>query len=126
MPDLFTPSDILSQYAEKDAVGCFDRFWSAYPRKIGKGAARKSYERALKKVSHEIIMHGLSQQLPDMQSKEKQFIPHASTWLNQERWEDEPEEPNSMAGGGGSNSNAGADQVDVAARAYRTPSKDLF
>lgn len=73
----------------------FDDFWSTYPRKIGKGAARQSYSKALKKISPERIMIGLSQSMAHWAAEgtEKTFIPHASTWLNQERWEDEYETP---------------------------------
>lgn len=79
-------------------ASAFDDFWSYYPRKVGKGAARKAYTKALKLTTHDDIMFGLSEQMPSMQSKETQFIPHASTWLNSERWNDEPEEPTSPAG----------------------------
>lgn len=69
----------------------FNEFWAAYPRKVGKGQARKAYAKALRIASHDDIMFGLSQQRPSMEAKEPQFIPHASTWLNGERWDDEPE-----------------------------------
>jgi len=63
----------------------FELFWRDYPRKIGKGAARTAFQRSLKKVDPEVIIRTLrNYSFP----KEMQFIPHASTWLNQERWED--------------------------------------
>ena len=37
------------------------------------------------------IMTGLHRQLSYYASKEQQFIPHPTTWLNQERWSDEPQ-----------------------------------
>jgi len=67
---------------------CFDEFWQKYPLKVGKGAARKSYLKAIKKTSHEKIMDGLSRYDPD-----PNFICHPSTWLNQERWDDEHDSP---------------------------------
>ena len=66
----------------------FDEFWQKYPLKVGKGAARKSYLKATKKTSHEKIMDGLSRYDPD-----PNFICHPSTWLNQERWDDEHDSP---------------------------------
>lgn len=108
------------------AIGSFDEFWAAYPRKVGKGAARKAYAKAIRIASHDDIMFGLSQQIPAMQSKEKQFVPHPGTWLNQERWSDEPEQPNPVAGRAGSQANAGVDEIAFAATARRTPSKDSF
>jgi hypothetical protein len=69
----------------------FESFWTTYPRRIGKGAARKSFEKALKLESFDGIMSGLRRQLAYYSSKEQQFIPHPTTWLNQERWSDEPQ-----------------------------------
>lgn len=100
----------------------FDEFWSAYPRKVGKGAARKKYALALKKTTHDEIMFGLSQQRASMEAKETKFIPHASTWLNQERWDDEPEPDTSTD----TNANAASFAVHVAARTIRTPGGDCF
>jgi hypothetical protein len=67
----------------------FDAFWRTYPRKVAKGEARKKFAKALKVASLEEIMEGLSRQLPYFASRENEFIPHPSTWLNQERWADE-------------------------------------
>lgn len=81
---------------EQEDISCdggFDDFWAAYPRKTVKSAARKAYAKAVKKARHEEIMFGLSRHLPALQAKEQQFIPHPATWLNQERWSDEPEQP---------------------------------
>lgn len=69
----------------------FEQFWKAYPRRIGKGAARKSFEKSLKLATFEEIMTGLSRQISYYASREQQFIPHPTTWLNQERWADEPQ-----------------------------------
>lgn len=69
----------------------FDAFWSRYPRRVGKLAAMKAYEKALKLASHEQIMAGveLYRQHPP---SEAQYIAHPSTWLNQGRWLDEYED----------------------------------
>jgi hypothetical protein len=75
----------------------FNRFWEAYPRKVGKGAARKAYARAAAKLRAEdreplpTILTALDRVKPTWD--EPEFIPHASTWLNEERWDDEPELP---------------------------------
>ena len=102
----------------------FDEFWSAYPRKVGTGAARKAYAKALGRVRHDDIMFGLSQQLPAMQDKEKQYIPHAATWLNQERYYDDPEPAHVSQAD--THANATARQIDVASRANRSPGQDCF
>lgn len=71
----------------------FDEFYTRYPRKVGKGAARKAFARALKIASLEEIIEGLENSVHYWESEgtEKQFIPHPATWLNGERWCDELE-----------------------------------
>lgn len=66
----------------------FDTFWNIYPRKVGKQAAYVKYRAARKKADPATILGGLNAQLADMNSREKQYIPHAATWLHQERWAD--------------------------------------
>jgi hypothetical protein len=104
----------------------FDEFWERYPRKVGKGQARKAYAKAVRIAGHDAIMFGLSQQIPTMNASEKQFIPHASTWLNGERWDDEPEQPNRMAGHQAPGGNTGEESALRAASFIRTPSIDSF
>lgn len=69
----------------------FDDFWTAYPRKKGKGQARTAWAKAVKKVDPAVIISGCVQfrQWCEQDGTEAQFIPHASTWLNGERWTDE-------------------------------------
>jgi hypothetical protein len=70
----------------------FDSFWMAYPKKVGKDAAQKSFYKL--KVDKELIQSILSAievQKKSNQWKDKQFIPNPTTWLNQRRWEDELE-----------------------------------
>ena len=74
----------------------FDEFWSAYPRKVGKGAAEKAYERI---KSHYALLPSMLTALEAQKQSEQwtrdggQFIPHPATWLNQRRWEDEAQKP---------------------------------
>ena len=78
--------------ADAQSVEPFDRFWSAYPRKEGKKAARKAWEkiRPGPRIVVE-IMAGLQKQKNSDQWRRDggQFIPHPATWLNGERWKDE-------------------------------------
>jgi hypothetical protein len=70
----------------------FDEFWSIFPRKVSKRAALKAWEKELKAgTDPAIIIEGLKRQLPMLMAKDPQFIPHASTWLNGGRFEDELE-----------------------------------
>lgn len=83
----------------------FDVFWQAYPRRIGKGAARVSFERAKKLASvNEIIQAARAfSQLCQEERREKRYIPHPATWLNQERWEDDIEGEREEQQGGWAN-----------------------
>ena len=67
----------------------FTAFWSAYPRKEGKGAARKAYRKALQTVPPETLIEA-AERYRDDPNRDAAYTAHASTWLNQERWNDEP------------------------------------
>lgn len=68
----------------------FDAFWAAYPRKVCKKVAFQKFQAVFpKKVSLETLLTALEEQKRSDQWKDVKFIPHPSTWLNQERWEDE-------------------------------------
>lgn len=70
----------------------FERFWSAYPRKVGKGAAGSVWNRIApnKELASTIIAsveaHAKSN---DWTKEHGQFIPHPRTYLHQRRWEDD-------------------------------------
>jgi hypothetical protein len=70
----------------------FEEFWQLYPRKAGKKAAKKAWSgiapdaalfaaimSAIGDAKRYWTIHGISQK----------HIPHPSTWLNEERWDDE-------------------------------------
>ena len=67
----------------------FETFWESYPRKVGKGAARKAYTSAIGRGADPVeVLAAIGQQ---RWSPEVQYRPHASTWLNADRWLDDPE-----------------------------------
>lgn len=86
----------------------FQEFWLAYPRKIGKGAARRSWKRIRPDTElQQRILNSLSQHTysHDWSREYGRFIPHPSTFLNQERWDDElvdPPDPSVASGEFGS------------------------
>ena len=70
----------------------FDRFWDAYPRKVGKRAAEKSWKRIkVTDALYDQIMRSLAsaKHTSQWQRNNGQFIPNPATWLNQGRWEDD-------------------------------------
>jgi len=70
----------------------FDRFWSAYPRKVGKGRALQVWKRQNLDNLLDQILSTLSWQVHSNQwrSEGGKFIPHPTTWLNGKCWLDEP------------------------------------
>ena len=70
----------------------FDAFWSAYPRKIGKGAARKAWARATDRPHVGAMIANIRAHVDSDQWQREggQFVPHPATWLNQKRWADTP------------------------------------
>ena len=69
----------------------FLEFWEAYPVKKGKGQAFRAWKKlGSKKPSLEEILIAVNHQRewPEFQ----EYTPHASTWLNGHRWEDEKKE----------------------------------
>lgn len=67
----------------------FDRFWMLYPKKAGKGQARRAWDGAVKKADAKTIIANLERLLPSLRSQERQYVKNPSTWLNGECWEDE-------------------------------------
>ena len=67
----------------------FETFWTAYPRKESKAQAKKSFAKVT--VPLETLLQALETQKQTDQWRRDggQYIPYASTWLNQRRWEDE-------------------------------------
>lgn len=79
--------------ARDDPGPAFDEFWSLYPRKAGKSEAAKSWGKAIKDGIDPTSLLAAVKAHADYHlaaKTEQQFIPHASTWLNQKRYEDEP------------------------------------
>ena len=71
----------------------FNKFWTTYPRKIGKAAAKQSFFTALQKTNADKIISAARDFGNAMKDQEKQFIPYPRTWLRQKRWEDKIEIP---------------------------------
>jgi hypothetical protein len=78
----------------------FDRFWAAYPRHEKRAAAEKAW-RALQPDEALVarLMAAVSWQSAsaDWRRDGGRFVPHASSWLNGRRWEDERPAPSPPA-----------------------------
>ena len=69
----------------------FARFWEAYPRKVSKGRAEKSFSRINpdeQLVGRIIAAIERAKTSDDWRKDRGMYIPHPATWLNDRRWED--------------------------------------
>lgn len=90
--------DVKGSFLEES----FKSFWNAYPRRIGKGAAFRAWKRIKPdEGTVSTILNALKCQkgLEQWQKEGGQFIPHPTTWLNQERWNDEFKKEEIKTGG---------------------------
>jgi len=64
----------------------FQKWWAAYPRRDGsKKKAFDLWKKAVNKIEAEELLH-LTVRFANA-ARGSKFIPHATTWLNQDRWE---------------------------------------
>ena len=96
LKDAPSPSPIEKKESKKNisikfGEDHFDEWWHFVPRKVGKGAARIAYKSALKKTDPDTLTTGIIRYAREVADKDDEFIAHPATWLNGERWLDEPE-----------------------------------
>lgn len=80
-------SEIIEEPTSKNL---FEEFWKTYPRKVGKQKAIAKYKAATNRATPEEIIDGAHRLANDPNLPEQLFIPHATTWLERNGWEDEP------------------------------------
>ncbi|MFA4972938.1 MAG: hypothetical protein WC683_10010 [bacterium] len=87
------PDYTCSRKRERSGVysESFLGFWYAYPKRTGKGAAAKAWDKAKPPILD--VLQALKWQVKSEQWTKDggQFIPLPATYLNQRRWEDEPQ-----------------------------------
>ena len=82
----------------------FEKFWTLYPKKAAKGAALSKWNTICNKPTKDRptwvqIKKAVFNQKKSEQWQDAKYIPHATTWLNQNRWLDDPEEMKSYSRG---------------------------
>ena len=69
----------------------FNEFWTKYPNHAGAGKTKvkDKFSKVIAKNDASAIFDGLDNMLEAIRegNLDKQFVPHAMTWLNQARWE---------------------------------------
>ena len=76
----------------KEEAEGFDEFWAIYPRKQGKASAEKTWQKLSPPATlrQTILSKVKARSLTHEWTKDNgQFVPLASSYLNQKRWEDE-------------------------------------
>lgn len=78
----------IQRAREADDVA-FEAFWMSYPRKVGKQAAKKAFDKV--NVPVKTLVDAVERQKCSAQWRKEngRYIPNPATWLNQGRWEDE-------------------------------------
>lgn len=69
----------------------FDRFWKAYPKKVGKDAAQRAFDK--RKPDADLTDKMVEtvetwKKTSEWMHENGKFIPNPATWLNQGRWKD--------------------------------------
>ena len=87
------------EHSGAEVIGeTFERFWNAYPRKVGKRDAKMVFVRMMRRNDAPPIDDVLGAvAVLVAENREMRFIPHPATWLRQGRWEDEVPTSNATA-----------------------------
>lgn len=97
----------------------FDAFWAVYPRKVGKGDAKKAFAKVKAPVSVLIAAVNTQKQSQQWLKDNGQYIPNPATWLNQGRWEDELPTNEAAKGVVAHSEKASAQQLESLKEIYR-------
>lgn len=90
---VFVSGDVFGDVSPKPPPGdLFEVFWAAYPRKTGKDAARRAFDK--RKPTQALVQQMVRAIEAQRQSEQwrrdgGQYIPNPATWINQGRWMDE-------------------------------------
>ncbi len=68
----------------------FEIFWNLYPRKVAKKDATKAWDKYYKKA--DIILNDIKLRMAGDEWRDKKFIPYPASYLNGERWNDDPKD----------------------------------
>ena len=78
-----------TKVSPKKTDNSFEEWWSLCPRKVGKGAARTAFNKALKKTDKATLFSAMTDYAKLREGEDVAYTVHPATWLNQERWTDD-------------------------------------
>jgi hypothetical protein len=86
------PGPAAAHSPSKDPMARFREFYDAYPRHVAPGRAEKAWLSAIKQGADPQTIISMAK-LFAMENRltEKKLIPYPASWLNDRRWEDEPD-----------------------------------
>lgn len=89
MPNIRRKTQDKDKDKDKDnSASPFESFWAAYPRKVGKQAAKKAFSKVSVPVKTLIDAVNSQKNSEQWRKDNGQYIPNPATWLNQGRWDD--------------------------------------
>lgn len=91
-PPTSPPGDDAPKSAAPKFSTAFDTFWAKYPRKVGKIAAVKAWNRVASRDLVDAIIAGTARFAADP-NRTDEFTPHPATWLTRGSWDDDPLPP---------------------------------
>jgi len=83
-----------AQAVPEEYTDDFEHFWKLYPRPVGKGVAFKSWQRLSmpqKRKAYAALLRQKADLVAKKNSPRGNLCPHPATWINQGRFDDEPE-----------------------------------
>jgi hypothetical protein len=94
VPDPTVPDPTVPEHTStsKSAVNYptdFEEWWKQYPKKVQKLAAAKAYKSACQRGAPDVIL-AATIAFSQTDKARGDFCPYPATWLNENRWEDDP------------------------------------
>ncbi len=83
-----TPS-LEHHIKEQQDISDFEEFWSVYPKKVAKAKSLHCWRKARKTTESDVLINA-AKSYRDDSKRDADFTLNPTTWLNQERWLDEP------------------------------------
>lgn len=80
---------VATSNTPRESADFVEFYENTYPRREGRGEARKAWTKAIGKAAASVILAGAAR-FADDPNRDPAFTPHPATWLNQERWLDDP------------------------------------
>lgn len=88
--EAITPKPAVRHHKLNGHQKDFDAWYAVYPRHVSRGAAERAYVAALNRASVTDLLAGVERYRKTVEGSDPHFIAHPATWLNQDRWLDDP------------------------------------